>query len=393
MSASLPNTQGIRHLILIPVVLLLIALSAACQDAEPIDLETDDPAATEAVEEAEPEDTDLGGELIVETVEVDPNEVVEVVEPDAGDIVYCADAAPAPAEEWFVGTAFDLEVTDDVVVFSTELPEQLPADGLFFTGVDFRALNGPQTGPVPGFALGQGMTYGVSTGFQGDTVLDISVARAGENGELLPWTTAATVEIVDGIVIIEIPIIEISGEVEMLRFTFSDQVICELSGIFEIDNGYERPSAMRLPTLDAWNVDYEYDKICFPDACVSLPSEAAWSPTGENTGEVFVGEQPFVLQFYQRQGSPNDVVTFFENGNWTVAAGDEYGTALGIWQWFYLQSAGGTFGGLAVHGNGNNDDPQTSVIAVTGQNALSEADMEALTSFLTQTMDSFRAGL
>ncbi len=291
-------------------------------------------------------------EIPIKTEEVEPPAAQDSSgdttgsDPYDGRLIKCDNGAPASSEEWDDGTRFEIKERGPVLEVNTFSGVWQPPQK-WFTGIDFQNSNGQQTGPIPGFALGEGTTIGYATEILGGVIVNISAVRAGENGEILPWTTAATAEIGDGFVTIEIPLSEIPGGIDMIRFTLSDGEICELSGIFEIFNGFQPlPEFSAEVGVALENKDDE--QVCFPDVCLSLPGGAGWVPTGDNTGNVTIGGNDFVLQVYTSEEAANGVLNVFEGSGWIAEESGEYESPLGTYQIFDLESSDQIYGSLGL---------------------------------------------
>jgi hypothetical protein len=178
----------------------------------------------------------------------------------------------------------------------------------------------------------------------------------------------------------------------MIRFTLSDGEICELSGIFEIFNGF-KPPPWTSPEGGVALENNERERICERDVCFTLPPGASWDPTGDNTGNVTINGIEFVLQVYTSADGANDVLEVFEDTGWTPGESGAFKSPLGPFLVYDLESSNEVYGSLGVLENSGGENPQTSVVAATGQNPLSEADQETLNLFLNQVMDSVRPGL
>lgn len=361
---------------LAPAVLFVAGSICRSPDGQqPADVAQTDPSATVTTIPTEPP----------------PSTATIPAEPTDERIIHCADGTPASAANWFNEAEFEPKATEDFIIFTTEVRE-LPADGTFYTGVDFRATNGPQTDPIPDFALGEGTTYGVSAGFRGNDILGVSAARAGENGELLPWQTAAQAEVTGGIITIEIPVGEIPGGVDKVRFTFSDGEICRLSGNFEVDLGFEEistvPGYEPPPTLE------EQEQICGLDACISLPVDSQWEEIAPNTGTILVENKSFTLSFFHLEFSLEQVTDLaVDSGYNPIDEGETHDSPFGTWQIFRLQIEDeGIYGFMAILEGTTEEKQETSIVYLVGHEAQSQADLAALTPFLAQTLDSFRGG-
>ena len=230
-------------------MVIIVGLMTACLKSA--DIVTDFESEPAQVESPEAPETEEDIEQPMEEMDAEPSPIAEagnqptenngVEEPsiDTADssLVYCDTGTPAPRNGWSDELTFEIVINGETINFSTTTPLLL-AEQLWYAGIDFRSISGYTTSEVPGFALGAGTTFGVSTGFQGDSNLGISAICAGEQGEILPWETAATAGINDGVLTITIPINEYGNDMKKFRFTVSDGEICQLSAPLEQDLGF-----------------------------------------------------------------------------------------------------------------------------------------------------------
>ena len=385
------------------VMLLAIGLMTACLNSvnnvsdnenQPVQIEAqEEPAEEEAFEQP------------IEEMEAEPSPLVEAIDQPAenngvenpssdtadGSLVFCDAGMAAAPNNWYDNLAFDITANDQTINFSTTLPV-IPVDQVYFAGVDIRSLTGYQTAQIPGFALGEGTTFGVSFGIQGNSIVGNSAIRAGEQGEILPWETAATAGINEGVFTIAVPLNEIGNDTDKFRFTFSDGVVCQLSGRLDQDLGFTK-FADFAPEVGEKIIKNANQIICFPELCFSLPGSASWSSAGDRTGNVTIAGAEFALQSYLSTKNTGEILNTFENIGWKAAPYETYVAALHDVQVYEMQANNASYGFLGLNTFNNTENPRTVVLSLIGSAPLLGANQDAVYDFFTQSLDSVRSGL
>ena len=392
-----------NHVLLTLVMLLAVGLMTACLNSSSnvSDNDYEDAEIEEQVEPVFEEEV----EQPVEEMEPTPTITADAIDQQAGEsmeadssgnsatasLIFCDTGAAAPPNDWYDNFTFEIVANDQTINFSTTLPDR-PVDQLFFAGVDFRSINRNATAEIPGFALGEGTTFGVSAGFQGDSIAGILASRAGEQGEILPWTTAATAEISEGVFTIEIPLNEIGNDTDKFRFTFSDGVVCQLSGILEQDLGFSNFENF-APEVGEQILNNVNQEICFPDICFSVPVNAGWELTGDHTGNVTIADLKYALQSYVSSNNSVEILDTFENIGWNAVPDGTLVSAIGDFQQYDMLSNNLSYGSLGLNVFNDSENPRMMVVSIIGQTPISAANRETFIDFFYQVQDSVRPGL